>query len=154
MACNMMRKDYSDIATIFQTAINPLMEEMRGLKTKVDQLTIDRVTRADVEKLRAEIVGSFVPRDSYEPRHAALIERDSQLEALLRELRHDYEVEIEQVNARVDANRQHIDDRLKQVQDVQLSEKDRAWVRWGQALGAVALFVSILVFVIGHIKFF
>jgi hypothetical protein len=57
--------DYSDLAVILQSTINPLVSKLSTLEDKVDKLNQDRVTRTDLEKLRGEIVGSFVDRASY-----------------------------------------------------------------------------------------
>lgn len=130
----MPRQDLSDIAGIVNAALNasltPLMDEMRSLKLDVKQLNVDRVTRADLEKLRSE----FVLQANYEPRHTALIERDTLLSNALKELREEFETDIEEL--RKNQKEQHA---------AELSDKDRSWVRWSQ----IAALVSIIITVIG-----
>src|SRR4051794_15946834 len=113
--------DYSELAVILQSTINPLVSKLQTLENKVDGLSQDRVTRTDLEKLRGEIVGSFVDRASYEARHAALIERHTQLDMNIKDLRRD-----------MDQDLQKIEDRLKQQQEATISDKDRNWLRWSQ----------------------
>lgn len=155
------RNEFSgaDIAAIIQTAINPLLAKIQTLEDKVDRLAQDRVTRSDLEKLTL----AFVPRDAYEPRQAVLIERDKQLEDDLREMRKNIDEQLEKLAAqgtaalqrmdtRIDANKQLIEDRLKQQQDAQLSETDRAWVRWSIVAGWGAALIAVLSFLLQHIK--
>jgi hypothetical protein len=150
----------SDIAAIIQAAISPLLAKIQVLEEKVDRLGQDRVTRPDLEKLTL----AFVPRDAYEPRHAALIDRDRQLEDDMRELRKDLDTQLEKLttqgtatwqrmDTRIEANKQLIEERMKQQQEAQLSEKDRAWVRWSIVAGWGAALIAILSFILAHVKF-
>lgn len=147
------RNDYSDIATIIQTAMGPLMSEVQSLKGKVDGLSVDRVTRTDLEKLRTEIVGSYVPRDSYEARHAALIDRNTQLENICRELRKDYESDVQRIHDRLESGKQQLETRIKDLQETELSAKDRAWLRFSQLLGILSIALVAIDWISQHLKF-
>lgn len=153
MAPTPQRNDYGEIAAIIQTALGPLMGEVQSLKGKVDTLSVDRVTRTDLEKLRAEIVGSYVPRDSYEARHAALIDRNLQLENIMRELRKEYEQDIQRIHERLESGKQQLEERIKEIQQAELSAKDRAWLRVNQVLGILAILITIAELFLQHVKF-
>lgn len=158
------RNDYSDLAAVIQAAMNPLMSEMQSLKTKVDNLSVDRVTRTDLEKLRTEIVGTYVPRDSYEARHAALIDRNTQLENTIRELRKDYESSMQRIHDRLESGKQQLEERMKQQKEAvekqfmeqkeaELSLKDRAWLRINQGLGILSIILVVIDWLLQHAKF-
>lgn len=143
------------IQSTIQTAITPLSMRIQQLEDKIDRLTQDHVTRADVEKLRTEMVRNLVSRDAYEPRHAALIERDLQLEAMIRETRKDSEDELkklidmgsqswQRMDARIDATKELVETRLKEQHEAQLSAKDRAWLRGSQTVGFIGLILAVL----------
>jgi hypothetical protein len=149
---SMPRNDYNEIATIIQTAMGPLMGEVQSLKGKVDGLSVDRVTRTDLEKLRAEIVGSYVPRDSYEARHAALIDRNTQLENVMRELRKDYESDVQRIHDRLESGKTQLEARIKDVQEAELSGKDRAWLRFNQALGILSILIVVADWLFQHVR--
>jgi hypothetical protein len=166
----MTRNDYGDLSTL-------LISKLQVLENKVDALNQDRVTRTDFENLRKEISGSYVPRDAYEPRHAALVERDLQLESQIRELRKDCETDLKElrdsvqkdqqrIHDRLESGKQQIEDRLslqqeqieqdiKQQQEAQLSAKDRHWVRISQIGGIAAIIIALVdlaLQILQHIK--
>lgn len=147
------RNDYSDLATILQATINPLINKLQVLETKVDGLNQDRVTRTDLEKLRAEITGAYVPRDSYEARHSALIDRNLQLENTIRELRKDYESDVQRMHDRLESGKQQFEDRFKQMAETELSAKDRAWLRVNQMLGIASIILVVVDWLSQHIRF-
>lgn len=149
----MPQRDYNDIAAIIQAAVNPLMSEVQSLKGKVDVLSVDRITRTDLEKLRTEIVGSYVPRDSYEARHSALIDRNLQLETAMRELRKDYEADVQRLNERLESGKQQLEVRIKDAQETELSAKDRNWLRFSQALGILSVVIVAIDWLSQHVKF-
>jgi hypothetical protein len=143
------------IQNTIQAAITPLSLRIQQLEDKIDKLSSDHVTRADIEKLRAEMVRNLVSRDSYEPRHAALIDRNMQLETMIRELRKDTEDEFkklidmgsqswQRMDMRIDATKELVEDKLKQQHEAQLSAKDRAWLRGSQMVGFVGLILAVL----------
>lgn len=162
------RNNSVEMNAIIQSTINPLILRMQALEDKVDRLSQDHVTRTDIDKLRSELVGSLVPRDSYEPRHASLVERDAQLEGNLREMRRELEEKVksfedrltqgndsfqhylQMFEKRIDANRLYFEERMKQQVEAQLSVKDRAWVRGSQVIGFVATMLVILELVLQH----
>lgn len=153
------RSEFAEISAIIRDAIHPIGSQMRTLEEKVDKLSQDRVTRSDVEKLRSEMVSLFVPRDSYEPRHAALIDRYTQIEGNIREVRRDLEERVKGFDARftqgsqsiqqylqgldlkIDSHKKTIEDdvetKFKDHMQTQLSAKDRAWLRGTQILSFV-----------------
>lgn len=165
--------DYSDLAAIMTTAINPLTTKLQAIDDKVNALSQDRVTRSDFEGLRKEISGSYVPRDAYEPRHLALTERLTTLEAAIREVRkeqaeeirdlHDsMELDLQKIHERLESGKsqfeqrikdqqKQIDDRLKEHQETTLSGKDRAWIRWNQIIGFVGVLIALLDLIIQHV---
>jgi Rad3-related DNA helicase len=145
--------DYSDLAAVLQATINPLVQKLQTLETKVDGLNTDRVTRTDLEKLRSEIVGSYVPRDAYEARHTALIDRNLNLENTMRELRKDYESDVQRLHERLESGKIQLETRIKDAQQSELSAKDRNWIRGSQIMGYLAILLAILDFLLQHIKF-
>lgn len=164
------RSEFAEITAIIRDAINPIGVEIQVLKEKVDKLSQDRVTRTDIEKMRTEMLTMFIPRDSYEPRHAALIERDSQIESSVREIRRDLDDRVKSFEARftqgsmafqeylqrlenkIDTFKKEtedkVDTKLKEQSETELSGKDRAWLRWNQVMffvvGGIGLFDVIL----------
>lgn len=157
------RNDYSDLAAIMQTAITPLTTKLQAIDDKVNALSQDRVTRSDIEKLRAELVGSMVPRDSYEPRHLAMTERLTTLENGIREERKDrngeikaihdsMELDLQKIHERLESGKAQLEQRIKDQQDITLSDKDRQWIRWTQIVSIASIVIAILEFVSQHIK--
>lgn len=146
-----------------QTTLSPLISKLQTLENKVDNLNQDRATRSDIEKLRHELVSGFVPRDTYEARHSALIERDAQLESQGRELRKDYETDmkelrdviekdLQRIHERLESGKQQLEDRIKQQSEAQLSAKDRNWLRISQWTSVLAIILSVLDWIFQHVK--
>jgi Rad3-related DNA helicase len=159
----MTRNDYGDITSILQTIINPLTSKLQTLEDKVDKLNTDRVTRTDFENLRKEISGSYVPRDAYEPRHLALVERQTTLESSIREVRKDHVDDIKNIRDEIGQDLQHVHDRLEsgkqqleeriaKQSEMQLSTKDRNWMRLSQWIGVLAIILSVLDWIFQHVK--
>lgn len=156
------RPDYSDLAAIMQTAINPLAAKLQVIDDKVNSLSQDRATRSDIEKLRAELIGTMVPRDAYEPRHSALVERLTTLESCIREerkdriddlntLRVDVEQDLQRVHERLESGKAQLEQRIKDQQETQLSDKDRLWIRWSQLIGFVGIALALLDWLTQHV---
>lgn len=156
--------DYNDLAALMQSVVTPLTTKLQAIDDKVNALSQDRVTRSDIEKLRSELVGSMVPRDAYEPRHLALVERQTTLEGSIREerkdriddlkaVRNDVEQDLQRVHERLESGKQQIEDRIKEQQDITLSDKDRLWIRWNQAIGFVAVAIALIELIMQHVKF-
>lgn len=159
----MTRNDLAEILQMLQTASTPLVSKLQAIDEKVNVLSQDRVTRSDIEKLRAELVGSMVPRDSYEPRHLALTERQTTLEGSVREVRKEHaddmkalreavEQDLERIHERLESGKQQLEDRMKQQTEAQLSTKDRNWVRVSQWAGILAIILSVLDWIFQHVK--
>lgn len=129
--------------------LSPITSKLGVLEEKVNDLNKDRITRSDLEKMTS----NFVQRDAYEARHNQLIERDKDLENDVRELRRDTDAEMQKIHERLESGKQQIEDRIKQAQDTQLSERDRNWIRMSQVMGALGLLGAILEFFLTHIKF-
>jgi chaperonin cofactor prefoldin len=104
------------------------------------------VTRTDLEKLRGEIVGSFVDRASYEARHQALVDRNSQLEISVKELRKDTESDLQKIHERLESGKQQIEDRLK-------AQQEKPWTRIGQLAGYAGLAAAVAEWLFQHLKF-
>lgn len=166
------RSEYADITAIIQSTLQstlePLMSKLDAkvdrLEVKVDHLTQDRVTRADVEKLRNELLTTMVPRDSYEARHAALIQRDTDIDTRLRKHENDAQVVVKQLYERFEISnhnlenqfkeyKKEIEEKLKDNQNNQLNDKDRHWVRLSQFFGLVAVIVSLAALILDHVRF-
>lgn len=126
------------INTSIKSELSPLTTKIDALDNKVSELYRDRVTRVDLEKLTS----AFVPRDAYEARHAQLIERDKDLENDTRELR-----------TKLETIQNSLEEKIKHQQEIQLSEKDRTWIRMGQVMGALGLLGAALEFILSHIHF-
>lgn len=147
------RNDYSELANLIQATMSPLINKIQTIENKVDILSQDRVTRTDLEKLRGEIVGSFVDRASYEARQAALVDRNAATDMSMRELRKDMDADLQKIHDRLESGKQQIEDRIKNIQEAELSARDRAWLRVSQVIGIIALIVSLIGAFIGHIHF-
>jgi hypothetical protein len=159
------------VQSSIQNAITPLSNKIGQLDDKVNALALDRVTRSDIEKLRAELIGTMVPRDAYEPRHAMLIERDAQLEIAMRDMRRDFQedlknmqaqhqIEMQRVHDRLESGKQQfekrmddIEDKMEKAQEAELSTKDRWWVRASIFSGIIAVVVALLEFLLVHVHF-
>lgn len=153
---SMPRNEYEGLSTL-------LISKLQVLETKVDALNQDRVTRSDFETLRKDISNSYVPRDTYEARHTALIDRDTQLESQVRELRKDCETEMKElreaaekdsqrIHDRLESGKQQLEDRIKQQAEAQLSAKDRNLMRLSQWTGIIAIILSVLDWIFQHVK--
>ncbi len=116
----------------------------------------------------------MVPRDGYEARHQGLIARDTQLEVMVREVRNDAVAEMKELRAevgqdlqkiheRLESGKQQFEDRFKQQdrqieeklkehQDTQLSAHDRAWLRFSQIAGVLAILGTILDIILQHVR--
>lgn len=123
--------DISAIIKVMQEAGQPYLAKLE----QIDQRTRDLATKADLDRLRAEIVTSYVQRDVLEPRLVAMADHISRIER-----------DLENVDASVDK-------KLEKNKENALSDKDRTWVRWGQVGGWVGLAVSLLAFAAQHIHF-
>lgn len=141
--------DPLDIVNAVRQEVQPLLTKISALEEKINDLNRDRVTRSDLEKLAM----AFVPRDSYEARHAQLIERDKELENDMRELRKDVEASDQKIHDRLESGKQQIEDRIKNAQEIKLSTQDRYWLRVSQILGAIGLLGALLDFISQHIHF-
>lgn len=146
----------TDLAAIIQGALRPLSE-------KVDDLLANRVTRSDMDKLRAEITTGYVSRDVYEARHSALIDRGLQMEAMIREERKERETDQQKLHDRLESGRQQLEERMKlqkeetekefkEARQAQLSAKDQAWLRISQVIGLVAGLIGLFELISQHYK--
>lgn len=137
--------DYGDLSAL-------LMSKLQIVENKVDALNQDRVTRSDFENLRKDISNSYVPRDTYEARHAILIERDNQLEmqhkADLKDLRDYIEKNILLREKAID----ELEGKIEQQHEIQLSAKDRNWMRITQAVSVLAFIAAVLDWLFQHVK--
>lgn len=156
--------DYSDLAALMQSVVTPLTTKLNAIDDKVNALSQDRATRSDIEKLRTELVGSMVPRDAYEPRHLAMVERQTTLEAAIREERkerdedikaiHDsMEMDLQKIHDRLESGKAQLEQRIKDQQDISLSDKDRLWIRWNQVVGFVGIAIALIELIMQHVKF-
>jgi tetrahydromethanopterin S-methyltransferase subunit G len=159
-------RDYGDIVQLIQSAIVPLVSKVESkvdkLDEKVDRIAQEHASRADLEALRRDIQTTYVPRDAYEPRHAALIARDSQLEAALKQVEMSSQAEFQRLHERLESGKQQFEDRfreqkeaqekqLKEQQNASLSDQDRRWVRGSQIFSFVAVLMALLDFIFQHV---
>lgn len=140
------RNEYADLISVIQSTITPMVNKLQVLEDKVDKLNQDRATRSDLEKLHEQFRLTFVPRDSYEPRHASLIERNAQIESTIRELRKDVDADLQKIHDRLESGKQQIEERIKQQQE-------RPWMRVQQLAGVVAVVLVIVDWLFQHVKF-
>lgn len=145
---NFSAVDITSITAIIQTAINPLVSKIQTLEEKVDRLGQDRITRSDMEKLTL----TFVQRDAYETRHAVLVDQAREVEADLRDLRKIHEEAIQRLREQLEISKKQTEEQLKQQQETALSSKDRAWVRWSITAGWIATALSIITFLLSHLR--
>ena len=172
MSPQQQRSDYADITAIIQSTLQstlePLMQKLDAkvdrLEIKVDNLHQDRVTKADVEKIRNELLTTTVPRDSYEARHASLIQRNSDLEAKLKQAEDRTQTELQRIHDRLESGKdwfekrfveheKKIDDKIKESQNNQLNDKDRHWIRLNQLFCIVAVIIALIGLLLDHVKF-
>lgn len=149
-----------DLNTIIQTLITPLISQLKELDSKVDKLNENYVTRSDLEKM----IVSLVPKELYETRHSALIARDVELEQKIKAARFEMDASQQKLHERLESGKQQFEDRQKDMQrefekqfekqkETLLSNKDRVWIRWSQAVSAFAMIIAIIEFLSQHIKF-
>jgi hypothetical protein len=148
---NKQYSDYSEIAALIKATLDPLVSKVSSVEAKVDRLegkvdvlSQDRATRGDLDKLRQELFSTFVPQNFYEARHQALISRAAEIENDVKTLRADVNIQIQHIHDRLESGKQQIENRLKDQQEAELSSRDRNWVRWTQALGFIAVAITIL----------
>jgi hypothetical protein len=175
------RNDYLEITNVIQntiqTAITPLITKINAIDEKVNELRQDRVTRTEfsaaIDNLRKEMFGSFVSKEPYETRHATLINRDNQLELLMRDMRKDYEEELkgfraqyqqdkDHIHARLESGKQQFEDRMKEIEEMidkkfdtqqkaVLSARDQFWVRASLFSGFIATLIVLIEFLLAHV---
>ena len=150
------RSEYTDIAQIIQSTLEPLMAKLDTkidrLELKVNHLSEDRVTRADIEKLRSELQANLVPRDSYEARHAALIAHDADMETRFKKHEEDAQSIVQRIYEKFELSNHQMEEKLKESQNAHLNDKDRQWIRFNQFFGIVAVIVAIAGLVLDHVR--
>jgi hypothetical protein len=127
---------YLNDSTLIQQAITRLEE-------KVDTLLQDRVTRGDFDKLRTEMHATFVPLASYEPRHTALITRDTQIED-----------RVKAVEADLKQHKKETEEAFDNQTNAVIGSEDRKWLRISQIIGFAAAAFAILDMLTQHIRFY
>jgi len=161
------RSEYSEIAQIIQSTLEPLMAKLDTkidrLELKVNHLSEDRVTRADVEKLRSELVTTMVPRDSYEARHTSIISRASDMETRLKKHEEDaqsivqklyekFELSNRDLESQFKEHEKKTEEKLDKKDDVHLNNKERGWLRFSQISGALAIIIAIIGILLEHVR--
>lgn len=58
--------NYLLLSQVVKDALNPISEQMRRLSDKVDSLSDDRVTKADIKELRNDLNTDYVRKDVHE----------------------------------------------------------------------------------------
>jgi len=145
----MTRNDYTELQAIIQTIIAPLIEKLRELDTKVDRLSENNVTRGDIEKLSS----NFISREYYNTRHDQLIERDLDLEKMIRDMEIKKQLDLQKIYEKIEEHRQQAEARAQNQHQAQLSQQDRQWIRISQLIGVVAIIITILSFFLQHVRF-
>jgi hypothetical protein len=107
-------------------ALNPMVRQLERLEER----TRDLATRSDLEALRKELVA----RDAFEPQMNAL------------------KLQIAKLDEDRRTDKAALEEKIKKVEEDQLSRQDRLWMRLGQAL-AVAAFALTLFQYLTHFKF-
>ena len=122
--------DGSDmLLTAINAKIEPIVRQLERMEERMESRTRDLVTRNDLEALRKELV----TRDAFEP----------QLNALKAQI------------ARSDADRledrKHLLERVDDLENKQMSQQDRLWMRVYQVVALSAFALAVLSF-LTHIK--
>lgn len=148
----------NDLQIVLAT-LNPLVNKLQSLEEKVDRLSSDHATRSDIEKLRNELVGLFVPRESFEERHQALIANNRNIESSVRNNRDTimdlikaHEDEIKNVKLQIEESEDKFIKLLEESKENELTAKERLWVRWAYIGGFVSVIIAIADVVIQHIR--
>lgn len=164
----MSPRDQAAISNLIQGAIGSLVSKLEAkvdkLDEKVDLISQSHASRADLEKLRRDIQASYVPRDAYEARHAALIARDAQIEGDLKQLGSETQADFQRFHERLESGKQQIEDRLRlqseatdkklnEQKNATLSDQDRRWLRGSQIFGVAAVVIAVLDLIIQHVHF-
>lgn len=141
--------DYSELTTLMQATITPLVTELQIVKNKVDLLNQDRVTRSDLK----ELSNSFVSRDYYNVAHRQIEESILDVRKDQEALRNEAQQAYQRLHERLESGKQQLEDRMKQQHEAQLSLKDRAWLRFSQVASVVAILASAADILLQHVKF-
>jgi hypothetical protein len=80
------------------------------------------------------------------------VDRNLQLENTIRELRKDYEADVQRLHERFESGKQQLEDRFKQQAETELSAKDRAWIRFNQLLGILSILIVLVEWLFQHVK--
>lgn len=142
--------DYSQIATVVQETLKPLTSKIDKLEGKIDLIFIDYVKRSDLENLRKDIQSAFIQRAEYEPRHDALISRDSALESEIKRISSETEAEFQRLHDRLESGKQQIEDRFNKQKEESISGKERLWMRIGTIFSILVALIMVASFVIDH----
>lgn len=136
-----------------------LLNKLEKVETKIDVLTKSYVSREDLEKLRTELVGGFLPRDVYDAKHNILVQKSENLEQSVREMNL-------YVKENIEVHKTDVKDIYKKISDVEkdferkielernndLSEKDRNWIRTTQIFGGIGIAISLLSLIVFYLQ--
>lgn len=145
--------DYSEIASLIQKTLEPLISKVDKLEGKIDLIFSDHVKRSDLENLRKDIQSSFILRAEYEPRHDALISRDTALESGIKRMDAEMQAEFQRLHDRLESGKQQIEDRFKTQEKESVSGKERFWMRAGTIFGILVGLIAIASFILQHFQF-
>lgn len=154
----MMQGFMNDLQLVLAT-ITPLINKLQSLDEKVDRLGSDHATRSDIEKLRNELVGSFVPRDAYEERYQAFAASNKNLEAAIKNNRDDITTLINAKNEESRKYKEQIETSENKFEKMmldsranELSTKDRSWLRLAYISGFISVAIAIADAIMQHVK--
>lgn len=135
-----------------QDDLHALLESVQ----RIDDRTRDLATRADLEKLRAEIMSVMVTKDGLEPRINNITDRLLRTENGLVSQAREQDEWVKTFAAGADKAHKdiynEIDNRMKEKQAQSLSSTDRVWLRVGQVGGMASLVISILSYIAFHLR--
>lgn len=142
--------EYSQIAALIQKTIDPLTSKIDKLEGKIDLIFIDYVKRSDLENLRKDFQSIFIQRAEYEPRHDALISRDSYLEGQINRIEAETQSEFQRLHERLESGKQQIENRFDKQKEESISGKERLWMRAGTVFSILVALIAIITFAIEH----
>jgi DNA repair ATPase RecN len=144
--------DYSEIASLIQKTLEPLISKVDKLEGKIDLIFSDHVKRSDLESLRKDIQSSFILRAEYEPRHDALIARDSAIESEIKRIDIETQAEFQRLHERLESGKQQIEERFKEETRSRISAAERNWTRIGIVFSVLVALVTFAVFILDHFQ--
>jgi hypothetical protein len=152
--------DIQTLLTTINDAQRPLLsklekieDKLSGSVTKDDMNTFRTEVFQKIETLEKNMSANYVQRDVYETRHQQLIQRDAQLEQMLRDAMTNavaWQARIEQT---VELAKKDLNERMDKEKMSELSDGDRRRLIFFQWVSGISSVICVLSVVLGHVKF-